>query len=242
MLLSSNVIKQVSYELENCSVHPRMKISENLHEITSDLPPSLEIVKLEGIHNEAESVLKNAQEKASRLLQQTQEKIAALEKEAYARGYHQGEKDAWESWEKAREDFRITTISILDELEKLKDDLYRETEADLIDLAVKMAEKLVCRQLDIQPDTIVDIVKEACHQARDCKEVVLYVPARQLENIIAKQGEIDAQLYKTKHFAIRTDPNIKYCGCRIETEQGYIDASVETMAGQLRKLFKEDCE
>jgi flagellar assembly protein FliH len=174
------------------------------------------------------------------MLRQTREKIARIEKEAYARGYQKGEEDAWKTWEKARGDFHTTTVSILDGLEKLREDIYRETEADLIDLAVKMAEKLVCRQLDVWPDTIIDIVKEACNQARDCKEIVQYVPARQLESIIAKQGERDAQLYKTEHFAIRSDPNLKYGGCRIETEQGYIDASVETMKEQLSRLFKDD--
>jgi flagellar biosynthesis/type III secretory pathway protein FliH len=173
-------------------------------------------------------------------LQQTRRKIAVLEKEAYARGYQQGEQDAGESWTKPGKIFALSPPTFCYELEKLRDSLYRDTETDLIGLAVKMAEKLVCRQLDIHPDTIIDMIKEAINQARDCKEVVLYVPALQLESIIAKQGEIDAQLYKTKHFAIRSDPNIKCFGCRIETEQGYIDANLETMAEQLRKIFMDE--
>ncbi len=239
MLLSSNVIKQVSYELENCSVYPNNKLLQNLQEISPNATPDLEIVKPAGGSVEAEAVIKSAQEKAGWILQQTRERIASLEKEAYSKGYSQGEKDAWEALEKSRQDFHVTTRDILHELEKMRDDLYRQTEADLIDLAIKMAEKLVCRQLAVEPDTIVDIAREACHQARDCKEVVLYVPARQMENIVAQQDQLNGQLYKTKHFAIRPDPKL-YGGCRIETEQGYIDASTETMAEQLHKLFVDE--
>ena len=105
-----------------------------------------------------------------------------------------------------------------------------------------MAEKLVCRQLDNVPDAAIDIIKEACNQVRDCKEVILYVPARQLENIIAKQDEIDDLLYKTEHFSIRSDPSIIQGGCRIETEQGDIDARIETMVEQMSKLFKGEFE
>lgn len=242
MLLSSNVIKKVSHELENCSVYPRVKIAGEGQDITPDTTPELKLVNPEPPRSEAELVLEDAQNKAESLLHQAREKIVVLEKEAYAQGYQQGEQEAQTSWEKAWADFHTTTTDILNELEKLRADIYRETEAELIGLAVKMAEKLVCRQLDINPDTIIDIIKSACDQARDCKEVVLYVPARQLESIIAKQGEIDARLFKTEHFAIRSDPHMDYCGCRIETEQGYIDASLETMAGQLSKLFKEDSQ
>jgi hypothetical protein len=39
MLLSSNVIKQVSYELENCSVQPRLKISRDAQDTTPGSVP-----------------------------------------------------------------------------------------------------------------------------------------------------------------------------------------------------------
>jgi len=242
MLLSSNVIKQVSYELENCSIYPRTKLTNIEQETSVVLSSELEIVDLDGVNIDADSILADAQEEADRMLQQAREKISALEEEAYARGYQKGEKDAREALENAREDFLTATRTILNELEKIKDDIYRDTETDLIDLAIKMAEKLVCRQLDILPDTAIDIIKEACNQVRDCKEVILYVPTWQLENIMAKQGEIDELLYKTEHFSIRSDPNIKHGGCRIETEQGDIDARIETMAEQMSKLFKGDFE
>jgi len=242
MLLSSNVIKQVSYELENCSIYPRTKLTIVEQETTAGLSPELEIVELDGVNIEAESIIANAQAEADRMMQQAREKISALEEEAYARGYQQGEKEAWETWEKAREDFRITTKTILNELEKIKDNIYRDTERDLIDLAINMSEKLICRKLDNFPDAAIDIIKVACNQVRDCKEVILYVPARQLESIIAKQGEIEDLLYKTEHFSIRSDPSIIQGGCRIETEQGDIDARIETMVEQMSKLFKGELD
>jgi flagellar assembly protein FliH len=240
MLLSSNVIKQVSYELENCSIYPRTRLTKIEQETSQVLSSELETTDPDGANTEAEAILINAQKEADRMLQQAREKISALEEEAYARGFQKGEKDAREAWRKEREDFLANTRDILNELEKIKSNIYRDTEADLIDLAIKMAEKMVCRQLDILPDTAIDIIKEACNQVRDCKEVILYVPARQLEKIVAKKGEINDLLYKTEHFSIRSDPNMKHGGCRIETEQCEIDARLETMAEQMSKLFKGD--
>jgi len=235
MLLSSNVIKQVSCELENCSVYPKIG---RMAKVQEELMPVL--VDLESIKREADVILINAQAEAENLLQQTYDRIAVIEQEAYEKGYQKGEQDAHQAEEKARAEFNTATKKILQEIEAIQANIYRDTEEELVDLAVGIAEKLVCRQLDIKPETIVDIAKAACGQARDCKEIILYVPSEQLENIKARQGEIGAQLYRIEHFAIIADPNIKSGGCRIETEQGYIDASMATMSKQLGKIIKED--
>lgn len=234
MLLSSNVIKKVSCELENCSVYPKMAFSSKEQEKQTPL-----FVDLESLKREADVILLNARAEAEILLQQTYARIADIEKEAYAKGYQKGEQDACETEEKARADFYKATKKILQEIEEIQDNIYRDTEAELIDLAVGIAEKLVCRQLDIKPETIVDIVKAACGQARDCKQIILYVSPEQLDNVKAKQGEIGEQLYRTEHFAIIADSNIEFGGCRIETEQGYIDASRATMSEQLDKIIKD---
>lgn len=236
-LLSSNVIKQVNSELEQCSVYPKVKLKEVEQESSELVATDLESVK-----KEADVLLIIAQREAEKLLQQAYDRIPAIEKEAYEKGYQHGEQDAQNTWVKAWDEFDTKTKTILNELEELRKNIYRDTEEDLVELSVSIAEKLVCRQLDIEPDTILDIVRAACNQARDCKEVTLYVPAEQLEKMKARQGEIDAQLYKAEHFAIRSDPDIKSGGCRIETEQGCIDASMETVKDQLSKILKEDSE
>lgn len=234
MLLSSNVIKKVSCELENCSVYPKMGYSSKEHE--KQMPM---FVDLESIKREADAILMNAHAEAEELLQQTYNRIADIEKEAYKKGYQKGEQDARQAEENAQVDFFNATKKILQEIEEIQENIYRDTEEELVDLAVGIAEKLVCKQLDIKPETIVDIAKAACGQARDCKQIILYVSPEHLDNIKARQGEIGAQLYRTDHFAVVADPNIKSGGCRIETEQGYIDASLATMSEQMGKIIRE---
>jgi flagellar assembly protein FliH len=240
MLLSSNVIKQVSRELENCSVYPKTRLKAVEQENPVPISADPENVKQESVKTEAELILINAQSEADELLQQTYNRISVIEKEAYEQGYQKGVQDARQTEEKAQAKFFNATKKILQEIEEIQENIYQDTEEELVDLAVSIAEKLVCRQLDIKPETIVDIAKAACSQARDCKDVILYVSSEQLENIKPRQGEIGAQLYKTEHFAIIADPNIKSGGCRIETEQGYIDASRVAMSERLGKVIKED--
>lgn len=237
MRLSSNVIKQVSCELEHCSVYPNKgaRVKEPVQQ--TPIPVT---VDLDHIHNEAEQILKNARAEAESILQQAYDRAAEIEKEAFRKGYMKGEQDAAQAGEKARREFQEAAGKILQEIEEIKENIYRDMEGELAELAVAIAEKLVARQLDIKPETVLDIVKAACIQARDCEQVILYVPAEQMDLIKPVQEEIGAILYKTEHFAIIADPDIRSGGCRIETEKGYIDARRETMMEQLTVIFKED--
>lgn len=236
MLLSSNVIKKVSCELENCSVYPKMGSRVKVKEEIVTEP-----VDLESIKRQADTIISNAQAKAEMLLREASDRVLLIEKEAYEKGYQKGEQDAHQAEAKARSDFNAAIKKKVHEIEQTQANIYRDTEEELVELAMSIAEKLVCRQLDIMPETIADIAKVACNEARDCKEIVLHVPTEQLEIIEALQSEIRKELYKTEHFAVIADPNIKSGGCWIETEQGYIDARLATMSEHLGRVLKEDC-
>jgi flagellar assembly protein FliH len=232
MLLSSNVIKQVSSELEDCPVYARIGFKGEGYEKHSPL-------KLESLKREADLILINARSEAENLLQETNNRISIIEQETYERGYKKGEQDARHTAKRAQAEFHESTRKVLQQVEEIREKIYRDTENELVQLAVDIAEKLVCRQLDINPETVVDIAKAACMQAKDCKQVIIYVEPAQIENIKARQAEIASQLYTTKRLKIIADSNIKSGGCRIETEQGYIDATVATMLKQLETVIRE---
>lgn len=232
MLLSSNVIKQVSSEMEDCPVYARIGFRGEGHERYLRL-------ELESLQKEADVILINARSKADNLLQETNSRISIIEQETYENGYRKGEQDARHTAKRAQDEFCASTQKVLQQLEGLREKIYQDTEAELVQLAIDIAEKLVCRQLDINPDTIVDIAKAACIQAKECKQVIIYVEPQQIENIKARQAEIASQLYRTKRVTIIADSNIGSGGCRIETETGYIDATIATMLEQLAVVIKE---
>lgn len=244
MLLSSNIIKQVDYELESCPVCPK------LGRASSQEPAFLDAIKIE-----AQTILSNAKAQAESMLKQAADQIALTQKEAcetgYKEGYEAGYKDAFQQGqedikqirEKAEADFNELIQQVLDQYNHLKEihsTIYQEAEAELMNLSVNIAEKLVCCQLNINGDTIINIVKAACDQVRDCKEIILHVPVEQLEIIKSRHNEIQERLYRIEHLAISPDPDLKPGECFIETEQGYIDARSATMAEQLKIIIKGD--
>jgi hypothetical protein len=69
MLLSSNIIKQVDYELESCPVYPK------LGRASSQEPAFLDAIKIE-----AQTILSNAKAQAESMLKQAADQIALTQK------------------------------------------------------------------------------------------------------------------------------------------------------------------
>jgi len=231
MLLSHKVIKQVGSEMEDWPVYPRICFAHEDEE---------EYLAAEDLVEDAEDIIKSARAEAEKMLADTNNRILVIEQEAYDRGYKKAEEDVWQSHKKAQEEFYLSTGKVLSRIKEIREKTYNETENEIVDLAVHIAEKLVCRQLELNPETIVDIAKAACIQAKECELVIIYVQPDQIESLKARQDEIASQLYKTKRLEIIADPNIQCGGCRVETEQGYIDATITTMINQLNTVIKEE--
>ena len=231
MLLLPRVIKQVGGPMEDWLVPPRFEyeyIEQEAERFST----------IEDKKQEAEDILANSRFEAERLLSETNNKIRILEQEAYEKGYKKGEQEAFQSHEKTREEFYASTRKVLQEVEQIRKQIYEDTEKEILELAVNIAQRLVCSQLALKPETIVDIAKEACTQVKDYEMVIVYVQPEQLESISARQEEIAAQLYKTKRLKIVADSSITSGGCRVETEHGYIDATIPTMLEKLNRVLE----
>lgn len=232
MRLSSNVIKQVSRKLEHFSIYP------NTGSMTEEKLPAAELFGpgAVDIYDEAEQIIAKARFEAESILREASGQAEAIRQEAYTQGQRQGAEEAARLGQADRAEFYAAAGKILQELAVIKENIYGDMEKELVALAIAMAEKMVSRQLDISPETIVDITAAALNQARDCKQVILYIPAGQAQIIKSRQEEIGAVLYQAEHFSIVADAKIEPGGCRIETEKGYIDACRETMLDKLNKI------
>jgi len=235
MLLSSRVIKQVDSEMEYRPIYAR---NGSAHQEE----PNLEAGKdfpMSDMTKEAELILTKARDEAEELLAATNEKIMRIEGDAYQKGYMKGEENAGQVQKEAQEAYYQSTRQVLQEVNELRQKIYKYTEVEILALSIDIAEKLVCRQMELKPETIVDIARAACIQAKECEMVIIYVAPEQVETLKAKQDEFSAQLYRSKRLEFIADSTIKSGGCRIETEQGFIDATIETMLKQLNAIIRE---
>ncbi len=128
----------------------------------------------------------------------------------------------------------LEMTKILIDSREIRDKTLSETEQDILRLAVKLAEKIIGREIKTDKATVVDIVANALRNAKRQDKLTIRVSQKDYSTVQEKFVEL-SQSSRTSYVDIVPDPRVTLGGCIIESEVGTIDARLET---QLRVLEK----
>jgi len=161
---------------------------------------------------EAEAIVAAANEYAEK----TAEKAQDASKRAYQKAKKKGEEDALREYQE----------QVLAAIE-LRDRALAVAEQDLVRLSVKLAEKIVGRELRTDRETVVDIISTALQHARQKENLLIRVNPADLSTA-QKELERFKSYSRSKFIDISADPRVGKGGCLIESEVGTVDARLET--------------
>jgi flagellar biosynthesis/type III secretory pathway protein FliH len=112
--------------------------------------------------------------------------------------------------------------------------------ADLKRLAVRIAEKILGRELATSPEAIVDVVRAALDAARARKELVVRVHPEDAAAIQSSHPRLATALLPNAVLAVRGDADVPRGGCQIDTEVGTIDARLEVQLAAIERALLGD--
>jgi flagellar assembly protein FliH len=161
-----------------------------------------------------------------------------LAEEELERGIEQSRRDGVErGLESGRADAQRQVPATIDnisaaisELERIRERLHRQTERDLIRLAVTVAERVIHRETVLDPDALAGLVKAGFGkvQARDVARVKMH-PA--LEPVVTKTLEACG----AREMVLMPDASLRPGELLFETSQGVLDASVHTQLSEIER-------
>ena len=108
---------------------------------------------------------------------------------------------------------------------------------DLMDLAFKIAEKIIGKQLEIDPDTIISIVKQAMQTVRQTKQLTIRVHPDDAKRLKANEEELQEALGRQRILDVVEDKKVQPGGCIIESEIGTVEAQLTTQLERLKKIL-----
>ncbi len=111
-----------------------------------------------------------------------------------------------------------------------------EIERDVLKLAVKIAEKIIGREIEADETVRGEIVMTALRQARQQEMMTVRVNAADLPLIEKLRTRIDA-FGRARYLDFVADQAIKEGGCLIESASGTIDARLETQLRVFEKVL-----
>ncbi|WP_170829606.1 flagellar assembly protein FliH [Terribacillus halophilus] len=188
---------------------------------------------------EAEQILLAAQqavdEQKSQWESKKQELMEQAQLEGYQKGFDAGQNEGLQSYQS-----RIDEAKHLIELAQQD---YKETvetsEDALLDLGLKLAEKILHQQLEAEPESYLALVKGAIADWKERSDLRLYVHPDSYELVLQQKEELALLTGKDFDLMIMPQHDLPAGGCILETKHGRIDASIDSQLAVLReKLFE----
>ncbi len=136
------------------------------------------------------------------------------------------------AYEEGREAALSELNFILLEAHERRDAALTGAERDVLRLAVKLAEKIIGREVERDDAALADIVSAALRHARQQESLTVRVNPADLPRVQAHRERLDPS-GRARFIDLVADPRVGHGGCVIEGESGTVDARLDT---QLRVL------
>ena len=165
------------------------------------------------------------------LVSRAQEESENIKKSAFEEGYRLG-------LEKAEQDVANLKIE-LKKFMNAKQDVFEYIAPDILEISVNIAKTIIKKEIDLDPqvliNTIVDILKTLSKNEPKINIKVKPQYAQfikdTIENITYQYG-IDSKIN------IIADPSIEEGGCILQTNNGIVDASIDTQIEIIKKTLE----
>ncbi len=181
------------------------------------------VVKQQVVEAQAEArrIVTEAEEYAARVRASVDDMARESREAAYREGY---------------EESLLEFNNLLIEARERRDMALGEIESDLLRLAVKLAERIIGRELERDDRTIAGIVATALEAARQHETLTVRVNPIDIRAVHAHREQFDAT-GRARLINIVADHRVRSGGCIIESEAGTIDAQLETQLRVLERVL-----
>lgn len=109
-------------------------------------------------------------------------------------------------------------------------------ERDAVELAVQLAEKIVGGTLAVEPERVLDMVRGALRRLAERQRVTVLVHPDDLELVRAAAEGFAGELGGIEHCEVQAERRVSRGGAVVRTDEGQVDASVETQLARAREL------
>ena len=157
----------------------------------------------------------------------------AARAEAREQGHREGLEAAARELAPAAEALAGALAALTSERERYADMLEREA----VDLALQIAEKVLCGALDVQPERVVDVVRGALRRVVERERVTVLVNPDDLELVRAASGSLTGALGGIERLEIQEERRVPRGGAVLRTAAGEIDARVMEQLERAREVI-----
>ncbi len=166
------------------------------------------------------------------------ERMARLEREAYQKGFEQGQRDGMALGEKKLQEAILEVQKLGREIGGLKAQIYKEAESEIVKLSMEIAKKIVRQELMLNPEVVVNSVRAALEFLTEKSRVRILINPQDMELMSERVAQVATE-HKVEGIELVEDETVERGGCLLETGFGRINAGIEEQLKELSRLLDD---
>ncbi|WP_321367198.1 flagellar assembly protein FliH [uncultured Desulfuromusa sp.] len=154
---------------------------------------------------------------------------------AYNRGRQEGLENAENNLESAAQAFVAATT----EIKRLRESVSKNSGKDMLRLVMAISEQVIRREVAADPKILLTMIENALQSSVRSDQYRIRINPADLESVTLQKPLFLASISGLKNLSIETDPEITPGGCRVDSDFGDIDATLETQLETIRQTLSK---
>jgi len=179
-----------------------------------------------------------AEDDARGIIEMAQREAATIMQEAYAAGFAQGEQAGRQRAEAELASLIAAFKNIGAEFEAFKKEFYRRHQGTIIDLAIRIAQKVIHQEVITNREFVAGVVTSAIRLAIDRERLKVRVHPDDVELCHRKRLDIIKHVDGIKQIVFEADETVGRGGAIVESGFGEIDARLDQQLEELESRLR----
>ena len=198
-------------------------------------PSVIEVAPVESFTEEIfhapsiDETLQSAREEAAKIIAQAEENAAMIEAAARDRGMQEAQSQIETQTATRIEELRAQMTATINQIASLQNEIAARAEVDLVEFALEIAKKIVGREVTIDREIAVALVKVSLKKLHDRSIAEVHLHPEDYEYVQAHREKLGFK----GTLDLVADSSISLGGCLIHTETGDIDARIESQFDEI---------
>ena len=158
---------------------------------------------------------------------------AQIEQEIFAKGFAQGQQAAAAAAQQDTAALAKKLAATLDDLMRVRNEMIRHTEKQMVQLALAVARRVVHREVSIDPNVLVTMMRVALERVSDSARVTVRLHPADHQSVAAALAEAGT----SDQVTVTADARLARGACRIESDYGDIEAGVDAQIQEIARAL-----
>jgi len=177
----------------------------------------------------------SARAQAEIIIAEANEQADNIEKKAYEQGYRAGQETAIAANEERLRQIKAEYQNSILQLSQLREEISTHCEQDLIKLVYEIAKRVVHREVSIDREIVVTMIRVALQRISSDTVATVHVHQDDFNAIESRRHEFLSG--DNGIINVVSDRSISRGGCLIETKFGQVDARIEEQFKEIERAF-----